>query len=141
MKLSEILQVQRELEDKIRSAFFTLQRMPNEELKYLRAGERCCWPQFVQDWQAYGATAARAPRIHPSPDAIDNMERMIGALAWLATQNYDEAKIISLCFGLRQNSAVVAKIMGVSKDTVQRKRKAGMLRLAYHILGINKKAA
>lgn len=141
IKLDRFVTFQLELQDKIRSAALTIARMPNDEMRFLRAGERCCWPSFVQDWQAYGAVSARPPRIHPTPAAIDNMNEIIGYIAWLATQDFDEAKIVWLCFGMAHKSQSVAKVMGVHRTTVIRIRKAGLVRLTHHILGISKKAA
>lgn len=139
--IAEFVALQLELQDKIRSAAYTLKRLPDTDRRFLSAGSRCSWPTIIRDWQAYSTDGARLPRIVPTPAAIDNLDQVIEWIAWLASRDEAEARVVWLCFGLGHKSSSAAKIRGVTRFTIIRVRKAGLERLAYHILGISTKAA
>lgn len=139
--VAEFVALQLDIQDRIRSAAFTLQRLPDTDRRFLSAGSRCCWPTIIHDWQAYSTERARMPRITPTPAQIDNLDAVIQWIAFLAVHSEEEARVVWLCFGLGHKSKSAGKIRGCSRHTIIRVRKAGLERLAYHILGITRKVA
>lgn len=132
---------QAEVQDRIREAAIVIRRMSNPDHRFLKAGERGSWPGYVRDWQAYGADRVRLKLPPPNGAEIDRMEETIGWISWLATQDEREARIVWLMFGAGQRVNVIARTFGISRDTVERDRKAGVQRIVTRIRAIHKIAA
>lgn len=130
LNASTLVDMHLEVQDRIREAAMVLWRQPREsEQRYLSAGNRCSWPQYVRDWHAYGAERARMPKIPPQPDAIDRCDEVLGWIAWLATQDELEAKIVWAKFAVRTRTKLISGRLGVHRQTVLRKQKAAIQRL------------
>jgi len=116
-----------EVQDRYREAAMVLWRQPKTaEERYLSAGNKCSWPQYVRDWHAYGADRARMPKIPPQPREIDRCDELLGWHAWLATQDEDAAKILWASFAIRTRTKLISSRMGIHIQTVRRKRKEGV---------------
>lgn len=129
LPVTTVVDLHLQMQDRIREAADTLRRMDNTDRKFLAAGEKCSWPAYVRDWHAYGAEDAREPRIPPTNAAIDRMNETIGWIAWLATQSRDEAIVVWFSFGAMMRTKTLARRIHANRETVRRKRKAGIQRL------------
>ena len=127
---NQLVDMHLEVQDRIREAAMVLWRQPKTaEERYLNAGNRCSWPQYVRDWHAYGADRARMPKIPPQPREIDRCDEVLGWIAWLATQDEAEAKLLWRRFGQRERTKVLAHRLGVHRQTINRKCRSGIQRI------------
>lgn len=130
LNVSTLVNTHLEVQDRIRDAAMTLWRLPRTaEERYLSSGSRCCWPQYIRDWHAYGYERARMPKIPPQPDDIDRCDEVLDWIAWLASQDEVQAKIVWASFALRTRTNLIASRLGVHRQTVRRKRKEAIQRI------------
>lgn len=84
----------------IRYALMTLHALRDPDRKYLGMAKMPV--EIVHDTQqAYGYSAARVRRFHPSPADIDQMERVLPWLAWLRREEREDdvRRIIAWAMG------------------------------------------
>lgn len=141
MTPSEIVACHLEVQDRIREAYDTLRRLPDDDRRFLTAGERGSWPGYVRDWQAYGADTVRMPRIPPTPGAIDRLHETLAWLIWVEKQIPRSQKILWVCFGKGLSSARAARVVGIQRRTLQRLRRAAVDRIVEQFFGEQKKVA
>lgn len=122
-----------DIQDRIREAADTLWRLPDSDRRFLSAGQRGSWPGYVRDWHAYGADKARAPRATATSEAIDRMYETIGWIAWLASQDEREAKIVWAAFGMRTSTRKIVRELGIARKTVDRDKMAGLWRILGYV--------
>ena len=129
------------MEDRIREAAQTLRRLPSVDARFL-VQLRSWWPDAPNEWTAYAATDAVAPRIVPSAAAIDQMDEVLGWMTALASHRLpanlppDTGKIV----WARASGAPWPKIMrlrtirqkgGNSRESLRKIYTAGLFIMAW----------
>lgn len=137
--IQEVVNLHLTVQDRIREAALVIWRQPRTaEERYLSAGNRCSWPQYVRDWHAYGSEKAKMPKIPPQPKDIDRCDQVLDWICWLAAREPfgvnepEEAVILWRKFGMCERTKVVARRLGIHRQTVRRKGDAGIARVLTH---------
>ena len=119
------------LQDLIYEAAQTLRVLPDKERMFLRAGERCCWPQtLLTYWEAYGIHGARLRLPAPTVGKITRMEETLSWIAWLGQIDHELMKVVWLCCGEDRSPQGAGAMLGLHRDTVRLKRDKGLRMIA-----------
>lgn len=74
------------------------------------------------------------PKIPPQPKEIDRMEETLDWIAWLATQDGTEATCVWQTFALRRSMSVTGRRVGMNRNYVSKRVKAGIQRIVEEFL-------
>lgn len=116
--------------ERLRRAAQTLRRLPHAKGPQ---GHRTQWPEYVRDgWLAYGSQAANDDlkahiKVLPSPEDIDAMDE---AIPWLQLVDDDDTARAIWARANRAKMYDVARMLGVSKRTAERRLKMALIDLA-----------
>lgn len=130
--ISNIADLHSYIHERIREAAYVLRLLPDTDRRFLAAGSKCSWPQYVREWTAYAADAARSPRIPPTAAEISRADETLQWIAWLATQDGNAALAVWLSFGAGWRSPQICRRLQCSRETVRQKRKSGVNQMAKH---------
>ena len=105
------------VEDRIREAARTLRLLPSMDRRFL-AQLRSWWPEAPDEWSAYAATDATAPRIIPSAAEIDRLDQVLTWMTALAVER------LPLKLPEDTGRIVWARAAGASWPRIMRSRRA-----------------
>lgn len=118
---------------RIEEAYRVWDLVPDPDRRF-RKGKMASWPHFVQEMsEGYGWHAVRAPRIPPSPEAID---RAVKVLEWFARHLNNSPKgawSLWLTYGRNLSLASAGRVMGCDKKTVANRRDVAAGILIYRL--------
>jgi hypothetical protein len=122
--------------DRIEEAADTLRRMPDRERALLAKSERGqTWPLMLHqacEHAAYEGLKVRRPP--PTAKHIDRMNEVLDWLLELAKIDSGYFKVVWLLFAKRRTPTEVARIVGVTRETVYVRRRAALTLLVVQIV-------
>lgn len=133
--------VREEIADRIGEAYQVLKRLPDRERRLL-ACQGSSWSAMICEPIKLETEALRVAQMRLPPPSGEQIDRMNEALGWitdLAINYTNAARVIYLSEGERRKKTYIAKLMGISRETVYKWRNSGLDTIA--TIRLRKKAA